>query len=172
MTQVIDDLRAMSFTQPWASLVAFGEKKFETRPRKWPAGIYLIHASKGWTKEDQALVWREPFRSALLRHDIFGVYDVPRAAILGAMELGPATGTEDAVKTISDVERAFGNYTPGRFAFPILRALSFPEPILNVLGALGPWRVPAEIVEKVNPQLSHWTLVNEPRIKPQMELAL
>lgn len=63
---VVVKIRALSLTQPYASLVALGAKRIETR--SWPTsyrGPLAIHASKGFPREYQALCLEEPFRSAL-----------------------------------------------------------------------------------------------------------
>jgi activating signal cointegrator 1 len=50
-------MKAITLTQPWATLVAIGAKRIETR--SWPTnyrGPLAIHAAKGfpkWAKENQ-----------------------------------------------------------------------------------------------------------------------
>lgn len=47
-------MKAITLTQPWASLVACGAKKIETRSwRTHHRGWIAIHAAKGWTGEDR-----------------------------------------------------------------------------------------------------------------------
>lgn len=63
------NLKVLTIWQPFASLIAFGEKRFETRPKptshirdnNW----YLIHAAKKWDNEIKDICLSEPFFSTL-----------------------------------------------------------------------------------------------------------
>lgn len=59
-------MRAITIRQPWASLIAVGEKGIETRsfPTSY-RGPVLIHASKSATREERELERLDPFRDAL-----------------------------------------------------------------------------------------------------------
>ncbi len=60
-------MKALTLTQPWATLVAIGAKKIETR--SWPTnyrGPLAIHAAKRFPEEAQHLCFREPFRKILI----------------------------------------------------------------------------------------------------------
>jgi hypothetical protein len=59
-------MKAITIIQPWATLLAIGEKKFETR--SWGTkyrGELAIHASK---KTDKVICRYEPFHSILAKH--------------------------------------------------------------------------------------------------------
>lgn len=59
-------MKALSLTQPWATLVAIGAKRLETR--SWSTtyrGPLAIHAAKRFPRNCQELVLHEPFASAL-----------------------------------------------------------------------------------------------------------
>jgi activating signal cointegrator 1 len=61
------ELNVLTLTEPWASLVVDGQKRFETR--YWPTryrGLLLIQAAKGFPTGARALCYEEPFKSALL----------------------------------------------------------------------------------------------------------
>ena len=64
-------VRVITLYQPWATLLAHGIKKNETRPKPTThiaeKGIYLIHAAKKWTKEQIKTCYTEPFYSELIR---------------------------------------------------------------------------------------------------------
>ncbi len=67
-------MKAITLTQPWATLVAIGAKRIETR--SWQSsyrGPLAIHAAKGFPRECRELCLTEPFRSALRDAG----YDVP-----------------------------------------------------------------------------------------------
>jgi len=132
-------MRVLSFTQPWATLVCRGEKEFETRSWKsWYYGTILIHASKaypGWAKQ---LEKEEPFYSSLRPH---GQYSYPELAcghIIGSAEVVECIPTEAALNLISEKERAFGDYGPGRYAWRLRDPRFLPKPI-PAKGHLGLW---------------------------------
>ncbi len=51
-------MKALTLTQPWASLVAIGAKRIETRSWKTAyRGPLAIHAAKGFPKDARRLVW-------------------------------------------------------------------------------------------------------------------
>lgn len=59
-------MRALTIRQPWASLIAVGEKGIETR--SFPTtyrGTVLIHASKSATREEREIEQLDVFRTAL-----------------------------------------------------------------------------------------------------------
>ncbi|TWH45918.1 ASCH domain-containing protein [Sporomusa sp. KB1] len=59
-------MKALTILQPWASLIAYGAKRIETR--NWVTkyrGPIAIHAGKGWTMDRREITYREPFHSAL-----------------------------------------------------------------------------------------------------------
>lgn len=85
-------MRYISLWQPWASLLATGEKHNETR--SWPtqqSGLVAIHAAaRKPTGDDMDMIWSEPFVSALHRHYppiAFGVIGLPLGAIIGVAML-------------------------------------------------------------------------------------
>lgn len=59
-------MKAITIHQPWATLIALGEKQFETR--SWATkyrGPLAIHAAK---KVDKEICQKEPFRRVLSKH--------------------------------------------------------------------------------------------------------
>lgn len=142
-------MKALSLTQPWATLVAVGEKKLETR--SWPTyyrGPLLIHASKGFPLGARTICHRAPFCYALARAGYLHPKELPLGAIVGIVTLTGCTSTTDALEGISAEEHAFGDYGPGRFAWRLTEALRFNEPI-PCKGALGLWKVPDEIARQL-----------------------
>ncbi len=149
-------MRALSLTQPWAQLVALGAKRIETR--SWSTryrGPLAIHAAKGLPGWVAKAVRQEPaFRTVLGDlSDPGGLVlgDLPRGGIIATCELlavrrifPDSTGWEWDGPTghhwtyqIDARERAFGDYTPGRYAWLLGRM----QPIVYVpaRGALGLW---------------------------------
>jgi hypothetical protein len=137
--------RALSLTQPWATLVVIGAKRIETRSWKTPfRGRLAIHASKGFPRWARELCEEEPFRSALAGIE---AKDLPRGALIGAVTLdaiaptpgGTLSALGGPLDDLSARERAFGDYSAGRFGWllsdPVVR-----EPVA-CSGALGLWDI-------------------------------
>lgn len=157
------EYRVITLTQPWATLVALGAKRIETR--SWATkyrGPLLIHAAAGLGPVGGAiglhdLCWTEPFRSTLLAAAIKGVADFPRGAIVARCELRdcckvyhhthngqPAApllisaDTSRADPLPGEPELSFGDYTPGRYAWLLSDVQALPTPI-PAKGQLGLW---------------------------------
>ncbi len=120
-------MRALSLWQPWATLVAIGAKKWETR--SWPVefrGQLAIHAAKKRDIESLCLVNTEPFETALKGHGL------PLGVVLCTVDVLNCFTTTHALENglISDTERAFGDYSPGRYCFELgnLKCFSAPVP--------------------------------------------
>lgn len=130
-------MKALTLTQPWASLVALGRKRIETR--SWSTnytGPLAIHAAKGfpgWAKETRE---KEPFKSALIVHGLFQV--LPVGQVLCVVTLMGCRRTEDVRKQLTEKELAFGDYYDGRFAWFLSDVKVFPKPI-PAKGSLGLW---------------------------------
>lgn len=148
-------MKALTLTQPWASLVALGEKRYETR--SWSTeyrGPLAIHAAKGVAsiggeKAFRALCedWDEvagdfgPFGQALF---VAGRYAVPshlpRGQVVAIANLidcvpmdkfmRPADGPAGWLGVEPGrFEMHFGDYSPGRFAWVLdnVQRMVFPQ---------------------------------------------
>jgi activating signal cointegrator 1 len=125
-------LPALSLWQPWATLVAIGAKRNETR--SWSTsyeGPLAIHATKG--NLDREVLDAESFRRALAGREL------PRGAVLAVGWLDGCVRTASLVGTgLSDQEMAFGDYTPGRWAWLFARVIELSQPV-PARGAQGMW---------------------------------
>lgn len=154
MAGVVTDLmvtRAISLTQPWASLVAIGAKKHETRC--WPTGYrgwLAIHASKGFPRDCQELCASTPFRQALRGAGYRNTKELPRGVVLAVVRLTDCLATAQWAPPIESDEYAFGNYEPidsdngkPRYSFNLedLRQVR----AFGCKGALGIWKLPQAI---------------------------
>ena len=150
-------MKALSLTQPWASLVAVGAKRIETR--SWGTGyrgLLAIHASKAMPRECRDLCLTEPFASTLRSHDLWGAADgeLPRGSLVAiawlftVKEIDPVSFAAWFRDPGNARELAFGNYETGRFAWALTDVRALPEPI-PCRGALGLWEVPAEIATRL-----------------------
>jgi activating signal cointegrator 1 len=160
-------VKALSLTQPWATLVAIGAKRIETR--SWPTkyrGPLAIHAAKSFPK------WAREFTTepvcyeavriccAYLRIDerLNGFPAYPTGAILATCRLANCLPSEVldnrhnvfsvSLEPLSDQERAFGDYSPGRFAWILEDVKLLPKPI-PVKGSLGLWEWQQKAMEEV-----------------------
>lgn len=124
---------ALSLWQPWATLIAVGAKRIETR--HWAAPPSLIgrtigiHAAK--RKTELGLRELEPFASALA-----GAGELPLGAVVATAVLDRCprmTGEAIArLEALHPAEAAFGLYEPSRYAWVLRDVNPLPEPI--------PWR--------------------------------
>jgi hypothetical protein len=122
-------MKCLSLWQPWASLVSWGEKRFETR--SWSTeytGEVAIHAAKRWTRDLIETCADEPFHGVIGRHTRLAL---PLGAVVAVATLAGTRRTEDVEHQLSDNELDFGDYTPGRFAWFLtdIRPLVEPYPL-------------------------------------------
>ena len=142
-------MKTLTLTQPWATLVAFGEKRIETR--SWNTayrGKLAIHAAKGFPK------WAKEFARELPVSVLLGLdYEYPLGAIVATCRLVSVLPTralqvdgiirmDEAARCpdfeMTEQERTFGDYEPGRYAWLLADIKPVARPIL-ARGALGLW---------------------------------
>lgn len=129
-------IKALSLHQPWATLIAIGAKRMETRAWQTPhRGLLAIHATRDRSREAAALCATSPFREALLAAGLAGLDDLPRGCVLAIVRLIGCTPIDAPP---AGMEAAFGDYTPGRFAWQIDDVWALPEPRV-ARGAQGVW---------------------------------
>lgn len=105
-------MKVLSLIQPWATLIALGEKKIETR--SWNTkhrGPLAIHAG---IKIDIKACEHPVFCSILQKHNI---NELPTGVIIATCNLDDIKRTEELKDTISIQERAFGDYSEFRFGW-------------------------------------------------------
>lgn len=127
-------MKALTLTQPWASLVALGHKRVETR--SWSTnyrGPLAIHAAKGFPASARNFASQE---CALGRLSV--ISPLPLGAIIATAQLVDVQLTQDAALVISGLERHLGDYSRGRFAWFLDDVKALDEWIL-AKGALGLW---------------------------------
>lgn len=147
-------MRALTVLQPWASLIANGEKLIETRPHACPSitgsgELLAIHAGKRWGPEQRAkliearrLCPEAPAHRGLLLGCVVAV-----VAVLDCVRMTPEWIAEQ-----DETERALGYYEPGRFGWVLgrLERLEVPVP---ARGHQGIWRLQDDVEAKVLEQL-------------------
>lgn len=146
----------LTLTQPFASLVAIGAKRVETRSwRTRYTGELAIHAAKGFPAYAREMLAYGHFARALAqaghtvgrdptrRGSMEITHDLPLGAIVATCRLVRCERTEDIAPDLPPRELAFGDYEPGRGAWVLADVVRLPEPIPAVghLGIWG-WQVP------------------------------
>ncbi|MGC5796463.1 ASCH domain-containing protein [Sphingomonas sp. NFX23] len=134
-------MRCISLWQPWASAVALGLKRIETR--HWSTnytGKLAIHAAKRWTGDERET-------AAMFA----GLYDLrlaapPLGAIVATARLVRCDRSEDILRRgIGEMEEAFGNYGPGRFGWILDDIVMLDEPV-PFRGMQGLFDVPDDLL--------------------------
>lgn len=165
-------IKCISLWQPWASLVALGEKRIETR--RWHPGYHgpiAIHAAKFYSMETAAFANSEPCRSVLRKHGLeWG--KLPRGAVVAVANLEWCVLVDrfEAIKqnqvegldaqivalldgwSLTDQERALGDFSFLRFAWLLadVRPLATPIP---TKGRQGLFSVDIDIPPAIAPAI-------------------
>jgi activating signal cointegrator 1 len=134
-------MRAISLWQPWASAVALGVKRVETR--HWSTnytGPLVIHAAKRWTRSEREFAEIEHTLGRLPSR-------LPLGALVATCALIGCRRTEDVSHQLGSIERMYGDYYPGRFAWFLSDIKPFAEPI-PWKGAQGFFNVPDDVTSQ------------------------
>ena len=149
-------MKAITIYQPWASLIAIGAKKYETRG--WATryrGPITIHAGKKRPPQ----LWEFGYPASEYFQKALENVDMPLGAVIATAELvnchiirddGAAEENPNISITryiqrphysreyIQGNERQFGDFTPGRYAWEFANVILLPEPI-PAQGKQGLW---------------------------------
>lgn len=141
-------MKALSLWQPWATLIAIGAKQYETR--SWATayrGPLVIHAAK--SNEGLSCIRQPPFRLALAGQHWNHINDIPRGVALCVVDLVDCIRTDKIRASLSEQERAFGDYSDRRYAWKLVNVRIFKAPI-PMRGAQGLFdcTVPLDELEK------------------------
>ncbi len=127
-------MKALTIWQPWASLIAAGEKKYETR--SWETkyrGPIAIHSAK-ILFDTNSYFDRElyPFAYALDLSNIHSFDTLPYGCIVATAELLNCFQVTPALIKklgLTKKEIYFGDWTPGRYAWELTNVKMFENPI-------------------------------------------
>lgn len=163
-------MKSLTLIQPWASLIACGAKRIETRSWKTSyRGLLAIHAGK---KVDAGCFENPLFREALQTAGIQSPDDLPRGVILAIANLHQCIETDGmqgrwgreyvggASWHLTERERAFGDYSPGRYAWLLNGIRPLRTPIL-MKGALNLLTLPDELAAQVGMDIAR-QIANRP----------
>ncbi len=137
-------MKALTIWQPWASLKAKGIKLYETR--SWATkyrGKILIHAAKKPLAQVEKEIGSEAAR------DVFGIAaEHLGAEAVASLPTGAALAVGDLIdchlidaaflSSLTPEELKLGDFTLGRYAWEIVNAVEFPDPVPQK-GAQGLW---------------------------------
>lgn len=138
----ITHVKAITLIEPWATLLAHGQKIHETRTwATYYRGPLLIHAGKKTLAE----IGFDPFAdrafaTALARCSVHCDEDFRRAHVLGVVTLVNCMPTPLA-EPIPD--KRFGDFSPGRWAWLCANAVPAKTPMPRK-GAMGLFGIPID----------------------------
>ncbi|MFD1175163.1 2-oxoglutarate dehydrogenase E1 [Paenibacillus puldeungensis] len=138
-------MRCITIRQPWATLIAIQEKRFETRG--WVTryrGELAIHAGK---QLDKAICQKEPIRSILAAYGLT-IDGLPTGAFVAVCRLvacqpvlendGETAILGHSERIITGQEYGFGDFATGRFAWELTEIRKLQEPV-PAIGKQGLW---------------------------------
>ena len=154
-------MKFITLTQPWATLVAIGAKKIETRSwRTNYRGPLAIHAAKGFPEDCIGLCRTSPFREALVAAGFETAGALPRSCVVAVCNLVDVREiTDRGIRSPEGIwhlprtpERDFGDYSPDRYAFYLENVRKLDEPIVS-RGSLSIYDNP-QIADLIEQQLN------------------
>ena len=141
-------MKAISLLQPWASLVVMGIKKIETR--NWGTkhrGTILIHASQG--KAGSIFTAEPSFKRYIpdFKKLPFGAI-IGEATITNVYRINELEMNDELINRLTMEEKAFGDYSEGRYAWMLEDAVEFSTPI-PARGTLSIWEYTDENLKDI-----------------------
>jgi activating signal cointegrator 1 len=136
-------MKVLSFLQPWASLTVMGLKTLETR--SWSTrhrGDLLIHASLG--RSGALLAMEAPFSKYIPDFSKlpFGAI-IGKAVLVDVIKMESLHLSDSAINRLTMEERAFGDYSNGRYVWVLEEPEVFRHPFF-MKGTLGLWNYDME----------------------------
>lgn len=122
-------MKALSLWNPWASLIAYGLKKIETRDRlTHHRGPLAIHAAKKWDF-DQRDTWLE-FRNEFADVACLMPPELPLGCIVAVVELRDCkVMTPPWIDAQTPMERALGGWAVGRYGYTLANVHRVDPPV-------------------------------------------
>lgn len=152
-------MRALSLWQPWASLMAEGAKKIETRSWQSPyRGLVAIHAAKKWDDDLRSTALKGCFAARLAQGLPSAGFDpdsLPRGCFVAVGLLNRCLSTDEH-KALIPSETAdefwFGDYSPGRFMWVFDEVWKLRSPVYAA-GQQGLWALEGSVVDVIEEML-------------------
>ena len=130
-------MRAITIRQPYASFIADGLKRYETRD--WPVnfrGNIAIHASEKWNQHRAASLNQLTLDFPELEK--YSYTKPPLGVVVAACRVVACHRVEDIRDQLSALELAVGDYSDGRFAWQ-LELVKLPDEPIPATGKQGIW---------------------------------
>ena len=130
-------MKALTIWQPYATFIAAGIKRYETR--SWCTshrGELAIHAAK--LKRPDLKDYLETLKVMYSGFDQFIYEQFPFGCIVAICNLKRVSRTQDCVPHLSEIELAVGDYSIGRFAWE-LEEIEILTPPIPAVGKQGMW---------------------------------
>lgn len=148
-------IKALSLWEPWATLIAVGAKRHETRHWATPhRGLLAIHASKtvDLIGAPAALCY------AAVGQDWWS--RCSPGCVVAVAELRACRWAHEVAETATPADLAAGNFAYGRYAWALakVRALAEPIPTLGRQGLFN-WTPPDDLQDRLGPVLDHEAVV-------------
>lgn len=142
-------MKALSMIEPWASLVAWGYKRIETRSWRTPfRGMIAIHASRSTEVVQNSIDVRGLFEAAGTERPAgwpLAAEEYPLGKVVAVVRLVDCRPMDMAlIHAQTRMEREFGAWAQGRFAWMLSEVRRLPDPI-PCRGSLGLWNLPADV---------------------------
>lgn len=139
-------MKALTLWQPWATLVAIGAKRIETR--SWNTayrGPLAIHAAK--VRTNLPLFYDDPFLQVLRDAGYKTASDLPTGCVVATCNLAAIELTTSLFAVdLQEHELEFGDYSLGRFAW-FLEDIVKVEQRMPVRGYQGLWNIEFEVTK-------------------------
>lgn len=160
-------IKALTLHQPWASLIAWEDKKFETRSWETPyRGLLAIHAGKTLDLEmyhsDAIQTLLQPYYDMGLCKDAEDAKKLfPLGGFVAMSWLLDCLKTEDLRKSQTYMhrewvrERSFGNFSAGRYAWHLGHTVSITNKIA-ARGYQGLWTPKGPVRERLDRIADHF----------------
>lgn len=166
------EYRAISLHQPWASFIALGIKKYETRSwaTKYRGKLLVCSAKKKYIPDscfvNQVFDLTDMGAFHRTRLDFLGTNTqytefLPMGKVLCVvdlvsclkMESYPSPKQENIIlEDVPKLEKLCGDWTPGRHAWELANLIPLPNPI-PIKGKQGLWIPNSSIIEEVQKQI-------------------
>ncbi|ETT58384.1 hypothetical protein C173_30719 [Paenibacillus sp. FSL R7-277] len=134
-------MKCLTIRQPWATLIALGEKQIETRTwRTAQRGELAIHAGM---QVNKAICRTEPYQSLLARYG-YTADNLPTGKIIAVSRIADCCEVTPELAQQGwpgGNEYVFGNYAEGRYAWMLEEVVPLVHPI-PAKGRLGFWEYP------------------------------
>lgn len=146
-------MKAYTVYQPYAFATVVGLKHYETRTRRTHIrGRVAVHAGKKKIKGKSAEqlymdILATGKENELAWHACRTSHPEEYGAVVGTVEIVDCVPVEEIADKLTPLERALGDYSPGRFAWVLRNPVMFEKPI-PARGRQGWWNWPFVVIKK------------------------